>query len=51
MGLLEVLIVILIVAWLLGGVILPVGTSLIHLLLVIALVLIVVRLLQGRSAI
>ena len=41
--------VILLVLWLLGFIVHPVG-SLIHLLLVIALVLIIVRLLQGRKA-
>lgn len=40
--------VILLVLWLLGFIVHPVG-SLIHLLLVIALVLIIVRLLQGRK--
>jgi Family of unknown function (DUF5670) len=49
MSLLELLIVLLLVAWLLGGVVFPVGTSLVHLILVIILILIVVRLLQGRS--
>ncbi len=43
------IIVILLVLWLLGFVVVPVGGSLIHILLVIALILIVVRLLQGRS--
>jgi hypothetical protein len=49
MGLLEVLIVLCLVGWLLGGFIVPVGGSLIHLLLVIVLVLIIVRVLQGRT--
>jgi len=49
MSLLEILIVILLVAWLFEGVIFPVGTSLVHLILVVILILIVVRLLQGRS--
>lgn len=39
---------ILIVLWLLGFVVYPVG-GLVHLLLVIALVVIIVRLLQGRK--
>jgi hypothetical protein len=51
MGVLEVLIVVLLVLWLLGGFVVPVGGSLIHLLLVLVLVLVVVRLLQGRSVI
>jgi hypothetical protein len=40
--------VILLVLWLLGFVVYPVG-SLIHVLLVVALVVIIVRLLQGRK--
>jgi hypothetical protein len=48
MGLLELLIVIVLVFWLAGAVIYPVG-GLIHLLLVVVLVLIVIRVLQGRS--
>jgi hypothetical protein len=40
--------VVLLVLWLLGFVIYPVG-SLIHLLLVIALVVIIVRLVQGKK--
>lgn len=43
MGVLEVLIVVLLVLWLLGGFVVPVGGSLIHLLLVLVLVLIIVR--------
>jgi Family of unknown function (DUF5670) len=42
------IIVILLVLWLLGFVIVPIGGGLIHILLVIALILVVVRLLQGR---
>lgn len=48
MSLLELLIVIILIAWLLGGVVFPIGTSLIHLLLVLFVVLIVVRIVQGR---
>lgn len=40
--------VILLVLWLLGFVVMPVGGSLIHLLLVIALVVIVFQFLSGR---
>jgi hypothetical protein len=40
--------VILLVLWLLGFVVYPVG-SLIHILLVIALVVIIVRLIQGKK--
>lgn len=46
---LETIIVILVVMWLLGFFVIHVG-SLIHILLVIALVVIVIRLLQGRRA-
>jgi len=44
------IVVILLVLWLLGFTVLHIG-SLIHLLLVIALVVVVVRLIQGRRAI
>lgn len=43
------LIVIILILWLLGALVIPVGSSLVHLLLVIVLVLIIVRLLQGRQ--
>jgi len=45
---LETIIVILVLLWLLGAFVFPVGGSLIHLLLVIVLVVVVIRLLQGR---
>ncbi len=45
----EVLIVIFLILWLLGGFVVPVGGSLIHILLVIVIVLVIVRLLQGRG--
>ena len=51
MGLLEVLIIVLVVAWLLGAVVVPVGTSAIHLLLVVILVLVIVRLVRGGGPI
>jgi hypothetical protein len=51
MTLLELLIVIVLIGWLVGAFVFPVGGSLIHALLVVVLVLIVVRLLQGRSVI
>jgi hypothetical protein len=47
---LETIILILLVLWLLGGVLFPIGTSLIHLLLVVLLVVVVLRVLQGRRA-
>jgi len=40
--------VILLILWLLGAFVVPFGGSLIHLLLVIALIIIVYRLLTGR---
>ncbi len=46
---LETIIVILLLLWLLGAFISPFGGNLIHLLLVVALVVIVIRLLQGRK--
>jgi hypothetical protein len=49
MGILEILIVVILLLWVTGGFIFPVGTSLIHLLLVIVAIIIVIRLLQGRS--
>ena len=51
MSLLELLIVIILVLWLLGALIIPVGSNLIHVLLVIILVLIIVRLVQGRRVV
>lgn len=50
---LETVVVILLVLWLFGAFVTPVVAvgSFIHLLLVVALVVVVVRLLQGRRAI
>jgi hypothetical protein len=48
MGILDIIVLLLIVSWL-GGFALHVGGGLIHILLVIALVVLVVRLLQGRG--
>lgn len=42
------IVAVLLVLWLLGFIVYPVG-SLIHILLVIALVVVIVRLLQGRK--
>jgi len=47
---LETIVIILIILWLLGWLAIPIGGSLIHLLLVVILVVVVIRLLQGRSA-
>ncbi len=49
MGLLELLILLLVVAWVTGAFIVPVGGSLIHLLLVIVLVVLVIRVLRGQN--
>ena len=49
MGLLELLIVILVIAWLMGAVIVPVGTNAIHLLLVVIVVVILIRYSRGQS--
>jgi len=46
---LEAIIVVLLLLWLFGFLIVPIGGSLIHLLLVIILVVVLVRVLQGRS--
>lgn len=47
MGLLDLVILILLVSWL-GGFSMHVGGGLVHLLLVIAVIVFIVRLLQGR---
>ncbi len=47
MSLLDIVILILIVSWL-GGFSMHVGGGLVHLLLVIAIIVFIVRLLQGR---
>ena len=47
MGLLELLIVILVIAWLVGGFAFPVGNA-IHLLLVVVIILVIVRLARGE---
>ena len=46
---LETLVIILLVLWLVGVLAVPVAGSLVHVLLVVALVIIVIRLLQGRQ--
>ena len=46
---LELLIVVLLILWLLGWLVVPVGGSLIHLLLVLVLVVLLIRILQGRQ--
>ena len=46
---LETNVVLLVLLWLLGAFIVPVGSDLIHILLVIVLVVVVIRLFQGRA--
>lgn len=48
MGLLEILIIVILILWLAGWN-LHLGGSFIHLLLIVILILVVVRLLQGRN--
>jgi hypothetical protein len=48
---LETVILILLLLWLLGWLVVPVGGDLIHLLLVLVLIAVVIRVLQGRSAV
>ena len=43
--------VILLILWLLGAFVFPVGGSLIHILLVIAVIVIIYRLITGRPAV
>jgi len=45
---LETIILILLLLWLLGAFVVPLGSNLVHLLLVIVLVVVVLRLIQGR---
>ena len=45
------IIVILLVLWLLGAFVVPVGGSLIHLLLVIAVIVLIVNLVTGRRGV
>lgn len=48
MGILDFIILLLVISWL-GGFALHVGGGLIHLVLVVAVIVLVVRLLQGRG--
>jgi hypothetical protein len=48
---LETVILILVLLWLLGWLVVPIGGGLIHLLLVLVLIVVVIRVLQGRSAV
>ena len=47
---LESIIVIVLILWLLGAFLYPIGGNLIHILLVVILVIVVIRLLQGQRA-
>lgn len=49
MGPLETLIVIILICWLFGAFVVPIGGSLIHVLLVIVLILVLVRLVKGQA--
>lgn len=49
MNILELLIAIILVAWILGALVVPVGGSLIHVLLIVVLVILVLRIAQGKS--
>ena len=44
---LETVILVLLVLWLLGAFVVPIGTNLIHLVLVVVLIVLVFRMLQG----
>jgi hypothetical protein len=44
---LETIVLILVILWLVGWLVVPIGGSLVHLLLVIILVIVVIRLLRG----
>jgi len=46
---LSTIVIILLVLWLLGAFVVPVGGNLIHLLLVIAVIVILIRVIQGRD--
>ena len=47
MGILELLIVLLVIAWVLGGFVFPVGNA-IHLLIVVIIVIVLIRVLRGE---
>jgi hypothetical protein len=50
MGLLELLIIILVILWIIGFAV-NVGGGFIHLLLLVALVILIIRLLRGRTVV
>ena len=45
---LETIVLVLLILWLLGGFVFPIGGNIIHLLLVVILVVVLLRLVQGR---
>jgi hypothetical protein len=49
MDLLTLLIVVLIILWAVGALAVPVAGNAVHLLLIVVIVLVIVRLLQGRN--
>ena len=48
-AMLSTIVIVLLVLWLLGAFVVPVGGSLIHLLLVIAVIVVLIRVIQGRD--
>ena len=46
---LETIIIVLFILWLLGAFVVPIAGGAVHILIVVVLVLVVIRLLQGRS--
>lgn len=46
---LSTIVVVLFLLWLIGAFVVPVGGSMIHLLLVIAVIVVLVRVIQGRN--
>lgn len=50
MGLLEIIVIVLLILWLMGAFVFPVG-SIVHVLLIIVIVLVILRLLQGRRVV
>jgi len=48
-NMLSTIVIVLLVLWLLGAFVVPVGGSLIHLLLVLAVIVVLIRVIQGRD--
>ena len=48
---LETIIILLVILWALGAFVIPVGGGLIHILLVVAIIVILVRVIQGQRPI